>query len=319
MKNKRHAIYYHVNFGRNDGPPLYYYHVLKDKLKLDVTHLIPHGDTRQEFGDYDYHWVIDYGEDGLPVDHTWKIPNDGGQKIYVCSDAHFSDEGRDFRFNKAKTFDYVFFNQFQAMREYLGYESLNPRFALDGMTIKDRGKKKQFVAWLPHAGSPDAYPYYSIVKKYDVGFIGHVQTQENYNGMTRVDALDRLFKEFPNFYFGTRNPQKPEANMFEHASKMFAQCRVVLNITAKDDVNMRNFEIASSGSFQLTNWIPTLEHIYEDGKHLATYRDYDEMVAKVRYYLEHEEEREEIAQAGHQHYLNNHTYQHRIERIFECL
>jgi hypothetical protein len=81
-KKQRHAIWYENRFGRNDGAPLYYFNVLKNDLKLDVTHLAPHGDTSQ-FGKFDYHWWIDWGEDALPWEE-WEIPKDGWQN-YLCS------------------------------------------------------------------------------------------------------------------------------------------------------------------------------------------------------------------------------------------
>ncbi|MGK3945632.1 hypothetical protein ABK046_45725, partial [Streptomyces caeruleatus] len=92
---------------------------------------------------------------------------------------------KEYRFKKAQEFDYVFFNQKDAFREFnrLG------------------GKQSE---WLPHAAEPQAYPNLEIVKKYDVCFVGHVQETPNYNGITRVEALDRLFSAFPNFYYGSR-------------------------------------------------------------------------------------------------------------------
>jgi len=296
------AIYYHTCFGRNDGPPLYYWNCLLNKLKLDVTHLAPEGDT-SSFGKFDYHFLVDYGEDGLPVDHEWKIPDDGGKKIYVCSDAHL-DNG--YRLEKAKQFDYVFFNQKRFIGEYL---ERTPKEITD----------KQVIQWLPHAAEPQAYPHFEIVKKYDVAFIGHMQDTPNYNGMTRIDFLDTMFKEFPNFYFGTRNPQKPAANMFEDASKKFCQSKVVLNISIRDDLNMRVFEALSSGSFLLTNYLPTVGERFEDGKHLVTYKTQEEAIDKARYYIEHDDEREAIAKAGHEEFLKHHTYEERIRTIFEII
>lgn len=301
-KKTKVAIYYHTGFGRNDGPPLYYYNVLANKMGLDVTHLQPEGDISR-FGKFDYHFWVDYGEDGLPVDHEWKIPQDGGKTIYVCSDAHIDEEGKKYRFNQAKKFEYVFFNQKRALEEYL----------------EDCGSNKynKKVMWLPHAAEPQAYPHFEILKKYDIGFIGHFQDVKNYNGFTRIDFLDRMFREFPNFYFGTRSPQKEGMNMFEDAARKFCQSRVVLNVSVKDDINMRLFEVLSSGSFLLTNWLPTLKEIgLKDGIHLVTYKTLDEAVEKTKYYLEHEEERDKIAKAGHEEFMKNHTYQKRIEKIF---
>lgn len=302
--SKRWAIWYHNNFGRNDGPPLYYWNVLKNKLDMDVEHLFPEGDTRR-FGEFDYHLWIDYGEDGLPVDRSWKLPKKG-TKIYVISDAHIDDAGKQYRFDKADTFDYVFFNQLEAMEEYVTSEKHGSR----------EGTKVHF---LPHAAEPEAYPRFTIAKKYDIGFIGHMQDVENYNGITRLNFLDRMFREFPNFYFGTRHSSYPERNMFEDASKRFGETRVVLNISIKDDLNMRFFEVLSSGSFLLTNWIPNPIVSENDGKYFATYKTMEEAIDKTKYYLEHEDEREEIAKSGYEWFMNNHTYEHRFKEILEVI
>ena len=82
---------------------------------------------------------------------------------------------------------------------------------------------------------------------------------------------------------------------------------------------MRIFEALSTGSFLLTNWIPTLGDLFEDGKHLVTYKTLDEMVEKAKYYLEHEEEREKIAKAGYEEFIAKHTYRHRIEKILDII
>lgn len=286
---KKVAIYYSNKFGRNDGAPVYYFNVLKNQLKLDTFHLIPEGNT-SNFGKMDYHFWVDWGEDGLPW-KEWSIPKDGGKTIYVASDTHL---GREYRMNKAKQFDYAFYNQKDAAEEAGG-------------------------VWLPHAAEPQAYPKIEILKKTDVCFIGHMQDVVNYNGFTRTDALDRLFKEFPNFYYGSRHPGFPEKNLFEDAAKKFSQSRIVFNISIKDDINMRVFETLSTGSFLLTNWLPTLGDLFEDGKHLVTYKTLDEMVEKAKYYLEHDDEREKIAKAGHDKFMANHTYKHRVEKILSIV
>lgn len=295
MKKPKYLILYHTNFNRNDGAPLYYFNVLKNQLKLDVTHLSPQGDIRL-FGDFDYTFWVDYGEDGLPVDHDWQIPKNCGKTIYVASDTHL-DNG--YRRAKAKKFDYAFFNQKVAADE-------------------------EGAIWLPHAAEPKAYPKIEIIKKYDVGFVGHVQETPNYNGITRIEALDRLFKEFPNFYYGSRHPAFPDKNLFEDAAKKFSLSKIVFNISIKDDLNMRFAEVLMTGSFLLTNWIPILkdlekEYGFKDGVHYVSYKTLDEMVAKAQFYIDHEDEREKIAKAGYDLAVTNMTYRHRIEKILEII
>ncbi len=297
---KKAVIYYHTCFNRNDGPPLYYKYNLNKLPDFKVTHSQPEGNTYILNGKQDYTFWVDYGEDGLPVDHTWKLPEDGSKKIYICSDAHL---GKEYRFKKAKEFDYVFFNQKNALEEYVKSKPLN----------------KDSAYWLPHAFEPDVYKQFNIMKKYDVCFIGFCQEQKNYNGFSRVDALDRLFKEFPSFYFGQMSPLNRAMNVFEDAALKYCKSKIVFNISAKQDINMRIFEVLGTGSFLLTNWIPTLSELFEDNKHLVTYKTLDEMVEKAKYYLEHDDEREKIAEAGYNEAINKHTYAHRLNKILEII
>jgi O-antigen biosynthesis protein len=297
MKKKRVCILYHTSFGRNDGPPLFWMHNLKQREDLEVMHLVPDGDI-SEFGKFDYTFWVDYGEDGLPVDHTWKIPKSGGKTIYIASDTHI-DEG--YRLKRARDFDYVFFNQKRALQEFEGTPDT------------------KYAGWLSHAADETCYKKSEILKKYDVCFIGHLQDVKNYNDMTRVEALDRLFKEFPEFYYGTRNPAFPEINIFEDAALKFCQSKIVFNISIKDDINMRVFETMATGSFLLTNWVPTLHDLFVPGEDLVTYTNYDEMIKKAHYYLEHEDERIKIAESGYNKVIKYHTYKKRIETVLDIV
>jgi hypothetical protein len=295
MKKKRVAIYYDNRFGRNDGAPLYYWNVLKKDDSVDLVHLLPEGDT-SNFGKFDYHLWIDWGEDGLPW-KEWEPPKDGGKLIYVASDTHL---GREYRYNKADKADFAFFNQLEATNDW-------------------EIKYKKKATWLPHAFEPQAYPRYKKIKKYDVCFIGHIQEVENYNGMTRLEALDVLFKAFPNFYFGARNPVFPDKHLFEHTASIFCESKIVFNISIKDDINMRIFETMGTGSFLVTNYIPTLDKLFEDGMHLVTYKNYKEMISLIDYYIRHDQERELIAKTGYNDVIAHHTYQKRWEKIKEVI
>jgi O-antigen biosynthesis protein len=284
---KRVGIYYdNVSSGRNDGAPLYAWHVLNTKRDdVEVTHLIPKGDI-SDFGRFDWHLWVDWGEDALaemgvlPYEVWPELPN---PCAYWASDTHL---GYDYRLYRAKQAARVFCMQKRAVEE----------FAREGVSAE----------WLPHAVEPEAYPAFELPgKKYDLCFVGHV------NSENRIEALDRMFREFPNFWFGQR--------LFEDAARKFAESKIVFNVSIKDDVNMRVFETLATRSFLLTNALPTLGELFEDGKHLVTYSDLDDAVEKARWYLAHDEERERIARAGYEEVIAKHTYAHRLARIVEVM
>jgi glycosyltransferase involved in cell wall biosynthesis len=288
----RIAIYYESRLGRNDGNPLYVWNCLKKKQAkglLEVDHLAPIGDKLIQ-GHYDAHIWCDWGEDGLRhvLPYTPVFPEKNGKDpiIYWPTDTHVSGDSYSYRLGIAKKSDIVFSAQKPAVEQ----------FAKDGVN----------AIWLPCGVEPQAYPRYELLTKHnDVCFVGHINCEE------RVMALDRLFKEFPNFFFGQRQ--------FEDCARIYADSKICFNIALNEDVNMRNFEVLGSGGFLLTSRVKALEELLTDGVHCVMYDNLDDMVEKAKYYLEHDEERDRIANAGYEHVIANHTIDHRVNVILDAI
>jgi hypothetical protein len=83
--------------------------------------------------------------------------------------------------------------------------------------------------------------------------------------------------------------------------------------------NMRLFEATGVGTLLMTDEKENLGELFEVGKEIVTYSDADDLVDKVRYYLEHDEERERIAQAGQARTLRDHTYLNRMRELEQIL
>jgi hypothetical protein len=83
--------------------------------------------------------------------------------------------------------------------------------------------------------------------------------------------------------------------------------------------NMRLFEATGMGTLLITDWKINLKEMFELGKDVIAYRTFEECAEFVRYYLEHEEEREAIAKAGQQRTLREHTYYHRVQELVDIL
>jgi len=79
--------------------------------------------------------------------------------------------------------------------------------------------------------------------------------------------------------------------------------------------NMRLFEAAGLGAFQISDDRPGITSWFTPGEHLITYRDHADLRAQVTYALAHPDERHEMAEAARQHALAHHTYDHRLDAI----
>jgi len=79
--------------------------------------------------------------------------------------------------------------------------------------------------------------------------------------------------------------------------------------------NMRLFELAAVGAFQIVDDLPGVREWFTPGENIVTYQDPDDLREKVAHYLAHPEERARIAAAGQAHAYAHHTYAHRMEKL----
>jgi spore maturation protein CgeB len=79
----------------------------------------------------------------------------------------------------------------------------------------------------------------------------------------------------------------------------------------------RNFEIPGCGGFLLTSYADNLEDYYSSGQEVVCFDSVSDLISKAKYFLAHEDERCRIAKAGLQRTLNEHTYIHRFDQIFQ--
>ena len=96
---------------------------------------------------------------------------------------------------------------------------------------------------------------------------------------------------------------------------------MVFNRSIKNDINMRVFEALASGSLLLTNDLGEngQGELFRDGAHLAAYREADDLLDKIEFYLRREKLRERIAAAGRAEVVEKHTFGHRMEQVLRAV
>lgn len=103
---------------------------------------------------------------------------------------------------------------------------------------------------------------------------------------------------------------------------VFHNSKINLNIssrTIETGIPQRVFDILACGGFCLTNYQPEIAEIFEDGKELVIYTDIEDMLQKAEYYLEHEEERVQIARAGYEKVKNCFSIKKRIVELINSI
>lgn len=100
---------------------------------------------------------------------------------------------------------------------------------------------------------------------------------------------------------------------------IFYSSRINLNMTSKtieSGIPLRVFDILSCGGFCLTNYQPEIAEYFEDGKELVMFSDPEDLLLKAEYYLTHEEERAQIAEAGYQRLCAEHELSQILMKLF---
>lgn len=103
---------------------------------------------------------------------------------------------------------------------------------------------------------------------------------------------------------------------------VFHQSKINLNITVRTihtGLPLRIFDILGAQGFLLTNYQPELDLFFENGKDLVYYTDVDDLCRKADYYLTHDDERQEIARNGFLKAERFHTYDIRLDQMFQYL
>ena len=101
---------------------------------------------------------------------------------------------------------------------------------------------------------------------------------------------------------------------------IFHKSKINLNPTSRSirsGLPLRIFDILGCGGFVLTNYQPELPELFTPGEDLVAYSSLEELNELVAYYLEHENERKEIAYNGLQKVKTYYTYPIRLEQMLQ--
>jgi len=175
--------------------------------------------------------------------------------------------------------------------------------------------------YMPCPTDPEVWKHYKSQKIYDVVFIG------NHNQVSRLPLLKKLSKEFnlKVFGFGWENTGLDfgQPAFGEEFSKVCSKAKISVGIVDNKWVNLeanfsnRLINTLATGSFFITRYIPGLENIFTNKKHLVWYNGEDELIELIKYYLINEKEREEIAIEGQKEVYKKYTYEKSVRRILQ--
>jgi spore maturation protein CgeB len=196
--------------------------------------------------------------------------------------------------------------------------------------LRGRGLRRE-PRWLPFACDPELHRPRNLTPEErtrygcDVAFVGSLHRDLYPNRIAVLEAL----ADFDLGVWGPGADTLPATSPLhpslrgdgvgaEAWTRIYSAAKLVLCIhydrpgPVCRQASPRVYEVLACGGFLLCDDQPDVRQLFTDGRELAIFRNPEELRQKIRYYLDHERARREIAERGRAKVLAGHTYQHRL-------
>ena len=91
------------------------------------------------------------------------------------------------------------------------------------------------------------------------------------------------------------------------------------DLLGKTHTKLRDFEVPLAGGFYLVEKVPEYADLFKPGVEVETWETVAELSEKIKYYLDHPDERKEIAAEGKRRAIADHTWEKRFSIFFNEL
>jgi len=143
----------------------------------------------------------------------------------------------------------------------------------------------------------------------------------------RVDVVKALTAEFGDKFkiFGSgweRHGIATKRVGNQEEADLYNNCKIAISVSNfrfKRYYSDRLLRIMACGAFPLSHHFEQMEEDFTEGHDIVIFNNIDELIAKCHYYLEHEEERQVIANNAHITAYQNATWGNRCEELIQLL
>jgi spore maturation protein CgeB len=162
-------------------------------------------------------------------------------------------------------------------------------------------------------GVPVERDWSKIEEKYEVSFVGWRVKAERERYINEIRK-----RNIPLSLFG--KGWEGGYVSYEKMLDIFKTSKINLNFSGtgiRKGLKARIPLVCLAGGFLLTEYVPGLENYFKLDKEIVCFKNAEEMIEKITYYLHHDEERRAIARAGWERATNEYTPFHMLSRVFE--
>ena len=139
--------------------------------------------------------------------------------------------------------------------------------------------------------------------------------------MPRFFSKGLLNKEFIPAYYSARSfayrvqPSVWGLKMYQILAQSMMTVNVHGDVARGLAGNMRMFEATGTGVMLLTEDAPNIQRIFRPNKEIVTYKDINQLIDRINYYIKHPLECSEIARAGQKKTLSTHSTIQRADEL----
>ncbi len=188
----------------------------------------------------------------------------------------------------------------------------NSRYSLENQYDKN----KVNIKLLPFAASTKHHYFMpEIERKYDIVVIGHAR-EDRKKIIKNLSALNYKIGLYGN---GWENGQGC-VNGINH-TKAINSGKIYLSfaktVAGYNNVKVGLFEALACNTCVVTQHMDELNNYLKIGEEIVCYNSEEDLIVKIKYYLENDVEREKVQKASYERFLKEHTYQHRAIKILK--
>ncbi|MEM4282391.1 MAG: glycosyltransferase [Candidatus Woesearchaeota archaeon] len=216
------------------------------------------------------------------------------------------------------------FNRIRNLTEYDYYFIYDERYAKQ---LKEINPNSYYLPFGPDVDvHREQIPLWMRSYKYDISFVGTAYSNRQY----LLEQISKKHSSLAIYGHGWSQASKQlkkfvnkKVPMGPALAYVFNESKINLNIYGPSQKfvvpNPRTFEIPASRNFQLATYHKSITRHFKPGKEIVLYRNEDELFELIDWYLDNDEEREKVAQAGYDRVLKEHTMRHRLQRMFKIM
>ncbi len=144
------------------------------------------------------------------------------------------------------------------------------------------------------------------------------------NAFGRRFRLHGLTSWKRNLYFNLRFrfPGWVRPVAFEEYVPLYQRTKIGINVHNRGDYTVgsyRLFDLAGNGVMQLSDGGEHLRAFFDVGREVVSYSGTDDLIQKIRYYLERGQERESIALNGYRRVMSDHRFAQRMQQAGDLI